>query len=218
MKKLILIAIAASAMPAANALVIDDFTTGPLDLTLNSTGEAVTYQSGSMAGGVREVRFRINNDDRQRPGDVYIDEGFLSVDTGVGTLHRLQLGYGFDTSGNKKALNLDIGSQDFQVNFDFNDLRLKTTMLVYSGSNVSTATKTIAGDQFNPFVVNFSQSDFSGSADFTKIDQIFFIGESDVPRGGNDWAITSIQAVPEPASLLGAAMGLGALAARRRKR
>jgi hypothetical protein len=108
-------------------------------------------------------------------------------------------------------LALDLRSEDrIRINFAYNSAQLNFNILLYNGITPYTqiGLNILAHD--HPFSVDFVFADGaypSGPLDFSHIDLIYLQTQS--TDHGQSYALTSITAVPEPASL--PRLGLGAL-------
>jgi hypothetical protein len=184
-------------------LLIDDFTTGPHQVTLphgmSSRSEDETdVQSGSMIGGFRKTAFLIPSNPFNQHGTLDIRRGGpMLVDMGTRVSHRLELVYGFDSKGEVVApLNLNLSDYDrFRLNFDSNDLDLNFNMLVHSNSGATHSVyKTTIHANTNPFAVGIPFGEFTGAADFTDVDLIVLVFQSSSAMGSNDFAVRSLVA------------------------
>jgi hypothetical protein len=204
----------------ANAVLIDDFTTGPYSVSIQS-GTDVAFQDAVVPGDVRHTYLEVLDNDLNQWLDFTIGDGFEIISGGSRLQARVETGYGFVDDGAGGAaeddLNLDLGLQnDFVVGFDNNDrdLLLEVHVCGIDGAGHSMASTTVLGDQFIPFYVVVPFGDFGGTIDWTDVDQIVFAFETS-PSG--DFALTDLTVVPEPASLAALGLGLAALIARRRR-
>lgn len=218
-KTLIFVAFAALAA-GSNAILIDDFSQGPLTLTVDDMNPYVEgSRSGNMVGGLAfHFLATIANPDgnmarlRVNPGT-----GLQTVSNEDLVQTQALAGYGSDTLGffGNDDLNLDLSGVDrFRIHFRSADLPLKIATAVYDAeSNYSSLSiDTMVGAGSNFFVdINFSSF---GGYDFSDLDVVAFLFES-APSG--DYSITKIEAVPEPASLGALAIGAAALLRRRKK-
>jgi hypothetical protein len=216
MKKTILLAgILVSAV--SQAVMIDDFTTGPYAVSLQ-TGSDLNFQAaGGVPGGVRGTYVEVLSNPQNQFLDFSISNGFAISSAGNRVRTLVQAGYGFDLGGNPADLNWHLLSQatDIAVNFDFNDLDLVMNIyVVTTGSGFSVASVNVAGNQLDTFQVLVPLANFVGSGDLTDVDQIVFEFINDA---SGDYALASFEAVPEPASIAAVGLGLAALARRRRK-
>lgn len=219
MKKL-LIGATLCASSFSFAVMIDDFTSGSDNATI-FTGSLVEFQGGSMVGGERDVEMRIFNNPQQQPMDYFIGNGLEITSNGFGIDSRFTLQYdgrGDETYGGT-SLNagpgispaLDLSGQNrFRVNFVGNDLAVKVNAIVIGGGT-STASINVPSNGGSQDIMF---SSFSGGANFGALTSITFQFE---PVTSGDFALSSIEAVPEPASMVALALGASALIARRRR-
>ena len=95
-----------------------------------------------------------------------------------------------------------------------NDVKVYVGTWTGTAYNISTNSLVAAGgNQSNPFSLLVPFAGFAGTATWTDVDVIVF--EFDNSPSG-DFAIERFEAVPEPASLLSLAIGISAIAVRRR--
>lgn len=209
----LLIGVAASSQAV---VMIDDFSTGSLDLQLTPPATTINgTRTGSMVGGhARHVLSFISNPDG--------NDARLRVNPSVG----VQMVSGEDLVsssvmtqyGRLADLNLNLsGESAFKVDFRTNDLPL--SMRVYAFTWDGTAYKqafgiatVAAGSNFSQ-VINFSSMTTATGFSFANVDRVEFHFNT-APSG--DFSVTEITAVPEPATM--AALGLGIAAMVRRRR
>lgn len=221
MKKAILMC-ALAATGNAFAVIIDDFTSGPGSARITS-GSRVEFQAGTMIGGERDVEMRILSNPFNQAMDYTITGSGLSiVSNGFGTTSNFTLQYdgaGDETFGGS-SLNMGPGfsptgfpgADRFRINFLGNDLPVNVQINVMDTSNNS-STMTLM-QTTNGGVLDFMFSGFAGSANFNNINRVDFVFGS---TASGDFAIRSIEAVPEPASMIALGLGLTTLIARRRR-
>jgi hypothetical protein len=190
---------------------IDNFTGGPHNVTLLS-GTDTNFQpsDGSLVGPGRLTHFLIGEDPASnplhQPATLDIGNGYLVVDTGARVAHRLEVFYGFDADGNPAPMNLNLaGFTKFRVHFDTLDQGLNFNMQVIAANNPAVATCGVnqPGDPTGiPFFVEFEFTCFLPNdgppPDFSHIDMIDLIFQTGNVIGGHDYAITLVEAVPEP--------------------
>ena len=219
MKKIALIALSVVGA-GAHALVLDGFTGGSYNSGYISSGGANGWQAtATVVGGVRATYLGIlaNNEEedaRLRVRGV-VSGGTYSVSAGPGVSVLAQVGYGFavgSVSLGSNDLNLDLtATNDIRLNFLSNDLALDTTVALYSNGALIGAQNKIVGGNANPFSETFA---FGGSG-LSDVDQIV-VSFFNSPSG--DWALSSVEAVPEPASMAILGLGMAALARRRNRK
>ncbi len=219
MKRLAILLLVGS-VNACFALTIDDFTTGPDDARITS-GSRVEFQGGSMIGGERDVELRVLNNPFVQALEYTIGSGFAIVSDGFGLESRVTLQYdgvGDETYGGTNLhdgpgfnpTNLT-GQDRFVLSFVGNDLPLDLGVRVESANGHASSTVMHLGS--NAGVVNVLFSTFTGNADFAAITKMQFTFE---PLASGDYALGSIKAVPEPATIAIVALGLTSLLLRRR--
>ncbi len=214
------------ACAAGHALVIDGFTDGFATAT---TKVDANYQANAtVPGGIRSIdhdfianpnnRNILTELDANDPGNFYIEAG--SNVTGAvdlyyagGALPGTPTDRPFDYPDFNGLGILDLSAFNaFKVSYVGNDqnstalvMRLfdATNTAVFSGTTIA------AGDGFA--LIPFAS--FTGNVDFSIIDKVHLRVE--LPTG-NDITLTNFEAVPEPATLALAALGLAAIARRRK--
>jgi hypothetical protein len=209
MKKALVAAGVLFAATYANALVIDDFTSGPYAVSLQA-GTDSADQFGTMLGSERHTFVEVESNPLTQWLDFTIASGLAITSSGTLLDAYVEVLYGFNTD-----LNVDLsGYNAFKVNFVSNDLPM--TMLVGLGSST--------GGQFEVISlpvasgVGFSVTvPFSLFTTFTSFGDVDFIGFGFDSVSNGDYAIGGLEVVPEPATIAALAVGLGALVARRRK-
>ena len=215
-------------VPAAQALVvIDDFSSGPAALAMQAhqNPDAVSTlqeQAGSMASGIRDWSLLLRGAPAST-GRIGIGPAGLVLRAVAGVAHRFDLYYGGITD---HLMHLDL-SQESTLRFSFADAPLGVSLVVLlyyrnEFDNYSEIGMNLPQHD-GPFTADFSLADFAAhpantarGADLTWVSHIHVITQSGAVTsfGGEGYRLTSISAVPEPASaplwLVGAA-GLAAL-------
>ncbi len=212
---LVAVAVVAVSQLAFSQLTIDDFSTGPYSKSLKS-GTDTNLQSGSMAGGSRETYFvacatkadcaTINPFNQASSFDVQqktktspnalVFNGAYKSDAYLGVLYGFSAPMTLDLSASYDRLRVTFDSADQGVNFNIvvwsnNGALYSQTGCWLSDPGLNTA-----------FSVDFPFADFSPGtgtpgADFSDINYMDFL--FDAAQGaytGEDWAVTSIQAIP----------------------
>ncbi len=205
--KVALVAFLCLALPrGANAqLVLDDFSTGAYKVK-QASGQDINTQSGLMVGGDRFTVFTVCPPGPCGASNPFDQEALLQIrpgspsaliySAGYKVAPRLDLQYGTFT-----PLQLNLGAYDrFRVKFDASDLIVNFNIVVFTpsgwlqtGCNLSASTNSVS--------IDFPFADFIGPAnpDFTNINAIDFIFQSGSAMGTNNFAITSLEAVPPAA-------------------
>jgi hypothetical protein len=217
MKKTLFGIAALSLIAVSNAQLIDDFSTGPLDLQLDPPAVSLSgNRTGAMIGGsaAHSIAFISNPDGNRARMRVVPRSLVMSVSDEdlVATRSTITYGAGSD-------LNVDFTGQDrFLIGMRNADLPVNGTIKletnvggVYQSKSVgfvipSTPTPTTYAVSFGGLV---------GSAGFqvNNVDRISF--EFNTQASG-DFSLTELSAVPEPGTM--AAIGLGVAAMIRRRR
>ena len=224
-KSLIIPGIALCAM--SHAVIIDDFSSG---FAFHSTTVDFNYgaNDGSVPGGVRSVDHDFHSNPLNRtvqtdldsfdPGNFYIEAGTMVNATvnlyyGGGALQGTPTDRPLDFPDFNGFGLLDLSSESaFKISYEGNDQSSTgLVMRVFDGTNTSTYAGTTIAEGDGMVIVPFA--DFTGSADFSKLDKIHL--GIQLPDA-NDVILTNFEAVPEPATL--GVFGLAGLAALVRKR
>ncbi len=207
---------------AAQATVlIDNYSTGIYNKTITG-GSDLAFQTGSMLGGDRYSSMMVETNPFGLELQTNIQNGAYALSSQSGVNAMGELGYGFQANGagtSFQDLNFNFsGENAFKLNFLSSDTPGTVMMSVRSSSSnggaFSSVTKPIPGNSVNtPFMTSFSFSEFAG-INFSDVDQLVIKFDTGI---SGDIALDSVEAVPEPATMivLGAA---AAVAARRRKR
>lgn len=206
MKKILAGAIALSLGSMGSAyIVVDDFTTGSYDYETKTVGNPVeAMQSGNMLGLNRLVASLVTSNPLTRSKyTISIGDGLAIVESGPGLTSETTLAYGY-TSGQAGFVFADLNkdfSKDSTVNLNFAMNESDLTLVVglrSSGQNSGNwvyRTYTVGGGHdLDSFVYSVALSDFSGF-DLMDVDQLSF-KFANAPAG--DFALSSIDAVPEP--------------------
>jgi MYXO-CTERM domain-containing protein len=221
----------AASLPAQALVTIDNFASGPFNAgyVSDASGRVSVgdVETGSMAGGVRDWSVALIGPAGLGATVDISPSGFaFHSETGLG--HRFDWTYG-SSYVTHHAMNLDLSGED-RLHFQFAEAPLGlnfNVLLYYNGwvGNYSQLGLNIA-PQTSPFGVDFRFADFathmansSSSADFAHVSGIYIVTQSgsSYTTGGEGFRITSISAVPEPASAAMALAGLGVLLGLRRR-
>jgi hypothetical protein len=203
-----LLAPGVTAQTGGSQRVIDDFTINePKQQLVN--GSRTARQAGlqsHIVGGVRETFFiaaPLNSFNRSSVLEVR--RRALFVECGLKSSFGLYLIYGNDLAGNPNPLNLALihdGYDHFRVTFDSCDASLNYVFEVWDGSGNSAVIDTTVetAGRNEPFSIDFPFTDFTpnpGTAiDWDDIDSIIVLFQTGNAIGANDFALTSIVALP----------------------
>lgn len=193
----------------APALVLDDFTTGPYSVRLQS-GSDSAMQAGSMIGGDRQTVISVQSNPFNQYLGLVIANGVLASDSGTSLDASTLVSYGATADLNANLF----GYNAFEVHFMSNDLPLTLSVTLFTSTGDVSETVQVAVPNGLSFDVTVPYSLFTAFSAFGDVDRIAFGFET--PRNG-DFAITGIEAVPEPGTMLALGLGVAGLMARRRK-
>lgn len=212
------------ALATAAPLIIDTFETGPYTVTLTTPGSMDTaFQSASVLGDTRITRLFVESNPLNRDISLSVGNSFAISDNGTMADSWVRLGYGYRQASNGGVevdpLNIDLTTHtDFAIDFIANDLLndVKVYVGTWNGTSLdlSTATVQVAGGTQVATRTLVPLTSFTGTASLADADVIVF--EFDNQASG-DFALSSVSAVPEPASLLAIALGVSGLLARRKR-
>jgi len=218
-----IVAIVTLSQLAVAQLVLDDFSTGFYQKTLKSRTDTNT-QSGSRIGGSRETTFvacspasacktvnpfgqpssfQIRAKTKTTPNALVFNSGYKADSY-------LDIGYGY---GSSMTLNLASSYDRIRVSFDGADQVVNFNLLVFSNDAgySQTGCNLVFPGLLTPFTVDFPFSDFTPGADFSDINyMVFLFDEAQGAYSGEDWAVTSFQAIPigePPADITCAGLG-----------
>ncbi len=210
-KTLLGLGLAISLCVSAHAnLAIDDFTTGAYLVSLIS-GSDVNTQSGSMLGGTRRTILQVLSNPLSRPVVLDIGSGLSVLDNGSLAQSQLTLIY------LQGATTVDLSSYDrLRLHFVGNDLPMHIQVAFYSPSGQAMGTSVVAPGTGFQHDVLFSSLMTFGTMDWSQVNYISVRFE---PSPSGDFAISQLEVVPEPASLIALMTGVVSLVGyvRRRK-
>jgi len=218
------LAAAVIATPASALTLIDDFTTGPYSVFLDTNTTLSAIQTGSMLGGERHTTFTV---DTTTGGFAYlridgVSGSRLSLDSGIDVLHALTLAYG-DLATNPLALDLSAENR-FALRFYFSDLPLEVTARVYSTEDAwAEGTGTLAPSMVYPIQDLFFASFVTGGSDpgsfsLANVNRIELTTRPGLATGANDFRVIELVAVPEADSFALMTAGLAGLVIAGRRR
>lgn len=220
----LVLAVVMAATPAGALTLIDDFTTGPYSVFLDTSSTVSDVESGSMVGGMRTTTLTL---DTSSGGFAYLridgtSGSRLSLDSGIDVLHELTLAYGDPTT---RPLGLDLSAENrFALRFYFSDLPLEVTARVYTTANAwAEGTGVLAPSTVYPVQDLFFSSFVAGGSDpgsfsLADVNAIVITTRSAMAIGANDFRVLELVAVPEMGTLALMMTGLAGLVVAGRRR
>lgn len=219
----LLVLSAVSAAVASQALiVIDDFSTGAVNMTTNGA-TMYSFQNGSMVGGDRFTELNVSGNQFGLQYAVDTTTGLLSVSSQPGVDGNTKLGYGYLDTGTGAGfdnMSFDFsGESRFEIDVFSNDLPATITIAlrnsVFNGGTILMVTKNVAGGMVNtPQTITWDFTEFGGFP-FNDVDQILVDIET---AESGDITLDEIRAVPEPGTMIALGAGAALLASRRRRK
>jgi hypothetical protein len=168
-------------------ILIDDFKTGPHDITILS-GVDLSYQTGSMLGGGRFTQLIVAQNPQNQPAHLDITKGYLNLSLGAMQYLRVELGYPYepDGSGGGRTLSfIDQGMGDFssmgsafRTSFRSSDLMLiNYNIVAYTAGGWAAYGENISAPPFTRSHFDFPFEKFigPGTPDFSKVSIVVFI-------------------------------------------
>jgi hypothetical protein len=203
---------AAAADPPKPAKVIESFDSEPLHeiMPQQSSGWGTYYQStGDVIGGVRQTNL-VADDTIGGSSRIDIEGGRMLVSTGIGSFFGAFLVYGYDTAGNDADMHENFEGYDyFQIDFERNDLGLVYLIEVWDGQGgMAMLANTLTTEaQSGPYSAKLPLSDFQGdnangtpqAIAWEDIRYLIVYFQSASASGANDFSVTSVSAVDDPA-------------------
>lgn len=225
---------AAFASSASATVLLDDFTQGATDLQIASgTGSVESQQSGiNVPGGQRDVMLKVTSNPFNRLGrfEIVPTQGMSFYSSGPGLVGQVGLDYDGTETENLTdgqltpgpGMNLNLTNENrFRFNFSFVDLATVLHIDAYTfGGGSSSVDFNVASGITSSTLVDVPFASFNavsgGGVNFGDVDRIVILFNN--ANAATDFALGSINAVPEPASMAALAIGaMGLLARRRRK-
>lgn len=184
------------------ATVLDDFSSGPHDVTINS-GSDLNYQAGSMLGGGRFTHLIMGLNPQNQPAHLDITQGFLNLSIGAAQYLRLEVGYGFQPDGSGGGTTVPLTDSGvgnfssmgsvFRTNFRFSDnMLINFNIVVFTANGWASNGENISVPPFSPSSIDFPFDRFTGPTqpDFSKVNALVFIFQT-----WADFVIDSIEII-----------------------
>ncbi len=228
MKRTLLVLSALATVGVANAMVVDDFG-GPNTFVQTSQATPMAYDSDAYAvvpGGMRYLGqgYQFGN----LLSGAAITGNELDVSTPSNAVTTTALCYGNVTGDVGSALfpnpdwYVNLGSNNFSLsgdkirfNFISNEQSLALRVVLASEAGYTYYDTTVAGAQYSPFIVDLTSADISSGSPTTLASfDTMYVRFTTSPSG--DFALRSIETVPEPATMSILGLGIAALARRKR--
>lgn len=208
------------------ALIIDTFSDGNVSLVVSNGAGLASLDPATVLGGSRATWIGQTTFTGNRTSTLDISGGAFSIDNSINTTSTSSLGYGvtsvanngtFSSSSNA-SFNL-AGLNTFRFHFEAADqpLAVEVLLVMDNGAGFEVLTKTVAGGQFSPFIVDLGPADITNSGGTITYGDVDQLRISFYTSNAGDFALDQIEAVPEPATMAVIGLGLTAMARRRRK-
>ena len=222
MAKLLVSLAGIAAVASSQAFLVDDFTSGSYNSGYISSGSVLGWTAATVPGGIRGTFLDIQNNPLGNDARLRVQSSFgvfqVSTESSVDSL--VQIAYGFannSTTLGSNDLNLDLSIDNLlKLSVRSNDIALPSSVTLFTNSGTSPLTRSLViPGGIVPSSASVFTFDFSAdAASLTDVDAIVFQFDG-APDG--DYSFSSIEAVPEPATVAVMGMGVAALLRRRRK-
>jgi hypothetical protein len=182
------------------SILIDDFGSGPLDVTIRTGADLYNDQPGTMLGGIRRTNLFVGLNALDQPAHLDNRVGFLNLSTGVGQYLRLELLYGThvdaQNGGYTSLGNFAKMGTALRVNFHASDdLVINFNVLIWNRSgylqysdNVSFPTNVLPSTPTVNFPKDIPFSAFAG--DLSDVVGVWFVFQTQA-----DFSIDSIEII-----------------------
>jgi hypothetical protein len=195
-----------SAAPSWAQKTIDDFRTGPYEVSIQSSYDT-SVQPGSMLGGFRLTHLLVGSGPANPLGHAGVLDirpgGPLVVDAGYRVGPRLEVYYGYGAEQEFLALDEDLAAEGdrFRLHFEASDHALNVNIVVFTGSEYASLGYNLEASNW-PFTQDFAFSDFRSftAVDWEHIDVVVLVVQSTSVMGGNDWALSKIEVARDEAA------------------
>jgi hypothetical protein len=163
--------------------VIDDFSSGPYEVTIRS-GVDLSYQAGTMLGGGRYSQLIVAGNPQNQPAYFDIANDCLNLSVGAMQYLRLELGYPYQLDGSPRSF-VDLGLGDFQsmgtafrTTFRSSDLMIiNYNIIAFTAGGWTQYGENISAPPFVPSHFDFPFAAFTGPGgnDFSQVGIVVFI-------------------------------------------
>jgi len=187
--------------------VLDDFTSGPYSKTLKVIGASdLHYEplaAGSPLGAARQTDFSLGPNPYNQSNTLSIGKGVFVVDTAVGAVTAISIGYGQTLTGVQTPLGLNLGGYSgFQLNIAgiATSESLIVVMTVWPHSGGYFDIEVVLPPSGNPIPEVFPFSSFNqggggGSLTQSDVSNIDYISIQAQGGGFASFAFTSFEAI-----------------------
>lgn len=181
---------------------IDDFSSGPHDVTIHS-GSELNYQAGTMLGGGRFTKLIVGPNPQNQPAHLDVTNGSLNLSTGAEQSLRLEIGYGYQPDGSGGGMQVPLTNSGvgdfnsignaFRTNFRFSDnMLINFNIVVFTPSGWTSDGENVSVPPSSPTHIDFPFNRFTGpgGSDFGRVNFLVFIFQTSA-----DFVIDSLEIV-----------------------